>query len=162
MRIRQVKPEFWSDSDMAELPYAVRLIYIGLWCVADDAGYIDWRPERIAHDLLGYESRALRERHLTEWSKALADSGHLQMFECGCALIPTLSKHQRVTGKQNFRNRDAHGKHLLLTDKHPIAPGMGMERNVYGTERNVDGTVGPIASDQEPTDFRRKVAAAQA
>ena len=155
MRIRQVKPEFWSDSDMASLAYPVRLIYIGLWCVADDAGYIDWRPERIAHDLLGYESTKVRERHLTEWASVLVETGHLQMFECGCALIPTLAKHQRDTGKQNFRYRDAHGKHLLLIGKQSIAP----ERNGYVTERNVDGTVEPIASDQEPTEFRRKMAA---
>ena len=141
MRIRQVKPEFWSDSDMAALPYPVRLIYIGLWCVADDAGYIDWRPERIAHELLGYESTKLRERHLAEWADLLVKTGHLQMFECGCALIPTLSKHQRVAGKQNFRYRDAHGSHLSRIGKHPIAPEVGMEveRRGSGTERR--GTV---------------------
>jgi hypothetical protein len=162
MRIRQVKPEFWSDSDMAALPYAVRLIYIGLWCVADDAGYIDWRPDRIAHDLLGYESTKVRERHLVEWAQALVDTGHLQIFACGCALVPTLQKHQRVSGKQNFRNREAHGAHLMLTDKRPIAPEVVVERNGSGTERNVDGTVEPIASDRETTEFRRKLAAVQA
>jgi len=112
MRIRQVKPEFWSDSDMAALPYSVRLIYIGLWCVADDAGYIEWRPERIAHDLLGYESTKVRVRHLPEWADQLVESGHLQMFDCGCALIPTLSKHQRIAGKQNFKYREIHAQHI--------------------------------------------------
>jgi hypothetical protein len=156
MRIRQVKPEFWSDSDMAALPYAVRLVYIGLWCVADDAGYIDWRPDRIAHDLLGYESAKVRVRHLTDWSKQLVDTGHLQILGCGCALIPTLAKHQRVTGKQNFRYREAHGKHLSLTGKQSIAP----ERNGSGTVGNVDGTVGPVASDPgEPSEFTRRFAA---
>jgi hypothetical protein len=117
--------------------------------VADDAGYIEWHPDRIAHDLLGYESTKVRVRHLTEWADALVKSGHLQMFDCGCALIPTLSKHQRVTGKQNFRYRDAHGKHLSLTGKQPIAP----ERNVTVVERNVSGTVG------EPSEFQRRMAA---
>lgn len=112
MRIRQVKPEFWSDPDMAALPYPVRLIYIGLWCVADDAGYIEWHPDRIAHDLLGYESTKTRVRHLTEWADQLVKSGHLQMFDCGCALIPTLSKHQRIAGKQNFKYREIHSQHM--------------------------------------------------
>lgn len=147
---------------MAALPYTVRLIYIGLWCVADDAGYIEWRPDRIAHDLLGYESTKTRERHLAEWAQELVRTGHLQIFECGCALVPTLSKHQRVTGKQNFRYRDAHGKHLPLIGKHPIAPGMevgmGVERN--GTEH---GTVGAREGQEEttgaaPTEFRLRVA----
>src|ERR1035437_7805501 len=111
MRIRQVKPEFFADSEMAALPYAVRLFYIGLWCVADDGGWIEWKPERIAHDLYGYEARAIRERHVADWSTALVVSGHVVIHDCGCAVIPTLPKHQRVTGKQNFRNQEAHGKH---------------------------------------------------
>ena len=163
MRIRQIKPEFWADSDLARLPYPVRLIYIGLWCVADDSGYIDWRPDRIAHDLLGYESATVRERHLVEWAKALEVTGHIQILTCGCALIPTLQKHQRVSGKQNFRYRDAHGKHLLLTGKHPIAPEVEVEveRKWNGTEHGTvaregqEETTGAAASE-----FRRRVAAA--
>jgi len=138
VRIRQVKPEFWSDSEMAALPYPVRLLYIGLWCVADDAGYIEWRPDRIAHDLLGYESTKTRERHLVEWAEELVRTGHLLIFDCGCALIPTLSKHQRVTGKQNFRNKDAHGKHLQLIGKQSIAPERSGSGN--GTERTWNGS----------------------
>jgi hypothetical protein len=116
MRIRQIKPEFWSDSEMAALPYPVRLLYIGLWCVADDAGYIDWRPDRIAHDLLGYESTKTRERHLVEWAEELVRTEHLQLLECGqCAWIPTLSKHQRIAGKQNFKWREFHATHAALS-----------------------------------------------
>ena len=152
MRIRQIKPEFWADSEIAALPYAVRLLYIGLWCVADDSGYIDWRPDRIAHDLLGYESTKTREKHLVEWAQELVRTGHLQILDCGCALIPTLAKHQRVTGKQNFRYREAHGKHLSLIGKHSIAPEVVVERNGSGTEH---GTVGGVESD-----FARLVALA--
>lgn len=160
MRIRQVKPEFWSDPDLAALPPQVRLIYIGLWCVADDAGYIEWHPERIAHDLLGYESAKIRVRHLTDWTAQLVKSGHVEMFDCGCALIPTLSKHQRITGKQNFRHREAHGKHLALIGKHSIAP----ERNGNGRERNVYGTVDAREAQETGegmSEFVRKVAAAK-
>ena len=139
MRIRQVKPEFWSDSEMAALPYPVRLIYIGLWNVADDAGYIEWKPDRIAHDLLGYESTKMRERHLAEWSKALVDSGHLRILDCGCALIPTLPKHQRVAGKPNFRYREAHGSHLARIGKPPIAPEVVVEVGSRGSgSRSID------------------------
>lgn len=137
MRIRQVKPEFFADADVSALPYAVRLLYIGLWCCADDAGWIEWRPERIAHDLFGYEPRARREGHLAEWSALLVASGHLAIYDCGCACIPTLPRHQRVTGKQNYRNREAHGKHSPLTGKQSIAP----ERNVVGTEQGTGRNV---------------------
>jgi hypothetical protein len=40
VRIRQVKPAFWADSRLAELPERTRLFYIGLWMIADDAGWL--------------------------------------------------------------------------------------------------------------------------
>ena len=160
MRIRQIKPEFWSDSEMAALPYPVRLIYIGLWCVADDAGYIEWRPDRIAHDLLGYESTKTRERHLVEWAEELVRTGHLQILGCGCALIPTLQKHQRISGKQNFRYREAHGKHLPLTGKRPIAPEVEVEVERNGTVGNGSARGSEETTGAALSEFQRRVAAA--
>lgn len=46
-RIRSVKPEFWIDEKIVELPMAARLLFIGLWNFADDQGYIDDKPRRI-------------------------------------------------------------------------------------------------------------------
>jgi|SRR5215471_10941261 len=37
-RIRTIKPEFWSDEKLAPLPPVTRLVYVGLWSLADDAG----------------------------------------------------------------------------------------------------------------------------
>jgi hypothetical protein len=162
MRIRQIKPEFFSDSDMAQLPYAVRLFYIGLWCVADDAGWIEWRPERIAHDLFGYEARARREKHVAEWSAALVKSEHLKLLDCGCAVIPSLPRHQRVTGKQNFRYRDAHGKHTVsgrsAVGKQSIAPERSGSGSGNGTERNVVVSAqAREGENEETTEFRSRV-----
>lgn len=36
MRIRQVKPDFFTDAVVSAWPPAARLFYIGLWTVADD------------------------------------------------------------------------------------------------------------------------------
>lgn len=41
MRARLVRPEFWADSKVARMSDSVRLFYVGLWCVADDCGYIN-------------------------------------------------------------------------------------------------------------------------
>ena len=38
MRIRSIKPEFWSSPDVAALSDADRLLFIGLWSYADDHG----------------------------------------------------------------------------------------------------------------------------
>jgi hypothetical protein len=37
-RIRTVKPEFWSDEKLSPLPPIDRLVFLGLICMADDAG----------------------------------------------------------------------------------------------------------------------------
>lgn len=39
MRIRTIKPEFWTSQDIADLPDDIdRLLFIGLWNYADDEG----------------------------------------------------------------------------------------------------------------------------
>jgi hypothetical protein len=38
VRIRTIKPEFWSSLTVSELPVAARLTFIGLWNYADDEG----------------------------------------------------------------------------------------------------------------------------
>ncbi len=38
MRIRSIRPEFWSSEDIARLDWHHRLVYIGLWSYVDDNG----------------------------------------------------------------------------------------------------------------------------
>ena len=38
MRIRSIKPEFWTSEDVTDLTYFERLLFIGLWSYADDHG----------------------------------------------------------------------------------------------------------------------------
>ncbi len=140
MRIRQVRPEFWTDETLAALPDPVRLFYIGLWNVADDAGWMEWRVPRIGAVLYPYRNAASRERSIASWSKALEAAGRLIIHDCGCAEIPTLSRHQRVTGRQSFTALEGHNKHSLLTRKRsllsdsPVTLGNVTERNVMSNE----------------------------
>jgi len=38
VRIRTIKPEFWRDQTIQGLAERTQLVYIGLWCMADDCG----------------------------------------------------------------------------------------------------------------------------
>jgi hypothetical protein len=129
MRIRQVRPEFWSDETLAALPLGARLFYIGLWGVADDAGWMEWRPVRIGALLFPYETAKRRQRDIDTWTERLVISGRLVLYDCGCAQIPTLSRHQRVTGKQNFTNQETHTKHRV----HKQAPLTGKQEPLSGS-----------------------------
>ncbi len=108
MRIRQVKPAFWTDPTVAKASYPARLFYIGLWCVADDGGYIEWDAVQIGALLFPYEVPKVRERHISAWTRELTASGRLVLLDCGCMTVPTMPQHQRITGKQSFPTRDRH------------------------------------------------------
>lgn len=98
MRIRQIKPGFWIDEKMVDLPLDLRLLYVGLWMETDDSGWLRWEPRQIVLDLLPRmpEVEALAVLRKTE--KALIRRGRLVKHKCGHAVIPTLVEHQHFAG----------------------------------------------------------------
>ena len=110
MRIRQIKPDYWRDELVASLPDSVSRFYIGMWQVADDAGWLRWNIPEIALDLYGYQPRQRRERWVEERGQALSDIGRLRFFDCGHAYLPTLTKHQKFGGRPVYTVRDAHAR----------------------------------------------------
>ena len=55
MRARNIKPGFWQNEDLAEMPPATRLAFIGLWCLADRDGKLEYRPKKIKLQLFPYD-----------------------------------------------------------------------------------------------------------
>ena len=51
-RARNIKPSFFLNEDLAEIAPLGRLLFIGLWCMADRAGRLEDRPRRIKIELL--------------------------------------------------------------------------------------------------------------
>lgn len=111
MRIRQVKPAFWSDAILAELPDATRLFYVGLWMVADDAGWLRWNAVEVSRDLYGYETRRRRERRVTEMFTALVAASRVVLHPCGHAEVPKLVGHQHLSAPAK-QVRSAFNEHL--------------------------------------------------
>jgi hypothetical protein len=46
-RIRSIKPEFWTDDSITECSLSARLLFIGIWNFADDAGNLDRSAKQI-------------------------------------------------------------------------------------------------------------------
>ena len=46
-RARNIKPSFFTNEDLVELSFETRLLFIGLWTLADRAGRLEDRPKRI-------------------------------------------------------------------------------------------------------------------
>ena len=108
MRIRQLRPEFFTDPVTAHLRPEIQVTYLGLWCIADDAGYLRWDVEQIGALLYPYMSVRVRERRIEEAGRILHDLERVHLHTCGCAVIPTLEKHQRIGGNRSFPIRDMH------------------------------------------------------
>jgi len=54
-RIRYLKPDFFKDEDLAELPFEVRLFFAGLWNFADKSGRLEERPKRLKVEIFPYD-----------------------------------------------------------------------------------------------------------
>lgn len=54
-RARNIKPSFFQNDALAELPAVARLLFIGMWTIADFKGCIEFRPKRIKAQLLPYD-----------------------------------------------------------------------------------------------------------
>jgi hypothetical protein len=155
MRIRQVKPEFFGDADMADLPFRTRLTYIGLWLEADDAGWLLVDAVQIAHDLYGFDPRARREAWVVEDLVRLQESGCLEVLDCGHGVIPTMPKHQRFGGRPVYTMRDAHARGCA---RHDADARPGTVRN--GKERNVTVSNGSAPARDGLTPMRDAMVAA--
>jgi hypothetical protein len=70
VRIRSIKPEFWKSERMAQLPRDVRMLFIGLWNLADDFGRFRAHPSLVKGELFAYDDDADVGAWLSELSKA--------------------------------------------------------------------------------------------
>lgn len=50
-RARNIKPGFFRNADLVELPFEARLLFVGLWTIADRAGRLEDRPKQIKMEL---------------------------------------------------------------------------------------------------------------
>lgn len=58
-RSRNIKPGFYKNEELAECTVWARLIYPGLWQIADREGRLEDRPKRIKGELLPFDSHDL-------------------------------------------------------------------------------------------------------
>jgi hypothetical protein len=56
MRARNIKPGFFKNEVLAECDPLARILFSGLWCMADRDGRLEYRPKRIKAEVLPYDS----------------------------------------------------------------------------------------------------------
>lgn len=91
-RARNIKPSFFANEDLVELSFETRLLFIGLWTLADRAGRLEDRPKRIKMAIFPADSVDV-DRALDD----LAKSGFIERYEARgmrCIQVTNFSKHQ--------------------------------------------------------------------
>lgn len=99
-RIRSVKPEFWADEDFArDVPNRdARLLYIGLWNLADEHSRLRGDPRYVKGQVFAYDDD-LTPAVIDSLLDQLARAGKVQRYRSGSSaylFLPNLAKHQRL------------------------------------------------------------------
>ena len=110
-RIRTIKPEFFKNEQLAELPAMSRLLFIGLWTLADRAGRLEDRPKRIKADVFPYDNMDVEKALNDLQSKGfiIRYKGNANITdrilppeqpttELNCIEIINFLKHQKIDG----------------------------------------------------------------
>lgn len=118
-RARTIKPAFFTNEYLSELPYEARLLFIGLWTLADRNGRLEDRPKRIKGALFPFDSFDA-DNVLT----MLADSPErfIVRYEVDgqrYIQITNFAKHQHVHMKESAGTIPAPGEYGASTVQEP-------------------------------------------
>lgn len=97
-RARNLKPGFFKNENLAECQPLTRILFAGLWCEADRAGRIEYRPKKLKAEILPYD-----DANVVDMLAELAKWGFILVYEVkGAKFIQVLnfSKHQNPHVKE--------------------------------------------------------------
>jgi hypothetical protein len=93
-RIRTIKPDFFLDDEVATLHPLTRILFIGLWCLADKSGRLEDKPQKIKVQILPYDKHDIDSE-----LNILAKHGFIIRYTVESRKyiqVSSFSKHQRV------------------------------------------------------------------
>jgi hypothetical protein len=97
-RARNIKPGFFKNELIAEMPPETRLMFIGLWCIADREGRFEDRPKKIKMELFPCDDFSIEDS-----LALLARDGFLIRYEAEgkrYAQVVNFTKHQMPHHKE--------------------------------------------------------------
>lgn len=92
MRARNIKPGFWKNEELVELPFETRLLFIGLWNLADREGRIENRPKRIKIEIFPAD-----DVDIAQGITRLSEAGLVKVYQArgkNCIEVVNFKKHQ--------------------------------------------------------------------
>lgn len=97
-RARNIKPSFFTNDTLAECSPLARLLFIGLWTIADCRGRLHDRPKKIKAELLPYDNCDVESllQELDQYGFILRQA----LGKSRAILIPAFNKHQNPHHKE--------------------------------------------------------------
>lgn len=98
VRSRNIKPGFFKNELLAEMPAETRLLFMGLWCLADREGRFEDRPKKIKMELFPCDSFSIEDS-----LALLSEGGFLLRYEVlgkRYAQVVNFTKHQMPHHKE--------------------------------------------------------------
>ncbi|WP_312115253.1 phage replication protein [Stutzerimonas nitrititolerans] len=143
-RARNIKPGFFANEHLAECDPLARILFAGLWCLADRSGRLEDRPKRIRAELLPYDS---------------CDAGALldQLQEHGFVLRYSRDGKQFIQVLNFNKHQNPHVKEAASSIPDPFeaeqAPGEdGIATEPDSDEHSTSTVQAPDQSDTNPAD----------
>jgi hypothetical protein len=147
-RIRTIKPDFWTDESVTECSLSARLLFIGIWNFADDAGNLDRSAKQLKARVFPVDNvdcepliaELITHGLLTEYS--VNDKKYLH--------IPGFAKHQVINRPSSPvvpEYEDSLKTHVTLTEDsvstHAGREGKGKEGKSVKRSSRVPGDFEP-------------------
>ena len=95
-RIRTIKPEFFTSEDIVSLSPLARLLYIAMWCEADKAGRLVWKPRTFKLRYLPGDACDVE----TLCAEIVAAKLVIP-YGAGYAYIPRFTRHQHINPRES-------------------------------------------------------------
>ena len=124
-RCRNIKPDFFKNEDLSDLPAEARLLFAALWCWADREGRLEDRPRRLKAEIFPYgdaDVDALLDQLATSPGRFIV---RYVMDDVAYIEIPGFASHQNPhkAEKESVIPGYVRGKHPTRTVQEPCKDG---------------------------------------
>jgi len=132
-RARNIKPAFFDNDELADIDPLGRLLFIGLWTLADFKGDLEWRSKRIKKQLLAYD-----DCNISELAINLDKSGFIRFYSDGNKIylnVSNFTKHQNPHKNERLKGSEI----PAITNEMRQAidlDTLAINRDLSGLERN--------------------------
>lgn len=136
-RSRNIKPGFFKNELLAELAAFDRLLFIGLWCLADREGRVEDRPKRIKMELFPCDDYQIEQGLI-----ALERTGFIERYAvAGWSVIQVsnFTRHQRPHATERDSELPDRNGELTVHERKKNGCATGEQRKSSVSQRSGNG-----------------------